>query len=298
MAKNLISIKNLDVKYITNKKPIHAVKNVSFDIKKGEIFGLVGESGCGKSTVVQSIIRTLNPPAIITNGYIKYDNKDILSLSVSEVRKLRWSQISIVMQSALNALNPVLTIKEQIIDVFITHKGMSKFEAVEKSKVLLELVDINNDRLESYALEVIEVIRSIDPDNLIIVGSPEWSQRIDLAAQDPITTFANIAYTLHFYTVYHQDWLRERATAALDSGIAIFISEWGSIGYSIIDLEVNKWMSWCHLNKVSHVNWSVNDKEEEWSIVVPGASVLGQWQESDLTAAGKLAKNIISNWPD
>jgi len=96
----------------------------------------------------------LNPPAIITNGYIKYDNKDILSLSVSEVRKLRWSQISIVMQSALNALNPVLTIKEQIIDVFITHKGMSKFEAVEKSKVLLELVDINNDRLESYAHEL------------------------------------------------------------------------------------------------------------------------------------------------
>jgi len=154
MSKNLISIKNLDVKYITNKKPIHAVKNVSFDIKKGEIFGLVGESGCGKSTVVQSIIRTLNPPAIITNGYIKYNNKDILSLSVSEVRKLRWSQISIVMQSALNALNPVLTIKEQIIDVFITHKGMSKFEAVEKSKELLELVDIDRDRLESYAHEL------------------------------------------------------------------------------------------------------------------------------------------------
>ena len=57
-------------------------------------------------------------------------------------------------------------------------------------------------------------------------------------------------------------------------------------------------MSWCHLNKVSHVNWSVNDKEEEWSIVVPGVNVLGEWQESDLTAAGKLAKNIISNWPD
>ena len=154
MSKNLISIKNLDVKYITNKKPVHAVKDVSFDIKKGEIFGLVGESGCGKSTVVQSIIRTLNPPAIITKGYIKYNNKDILSLSVSEVRKLRWSQISIVMQSALNALNPVLTIKEQIIDVFITHKGMSKFEAVEKSKDLLDLVDINDNRLESYAHEL------------------------------------------------------------------------------------------------------------------------------------------------
>lgn len=162
-----------------------------------------------------------------------------------------------------------------------------------------EPLDVSwSEVVKPYALEVIEVIRSIDPDNLIIVGSPEWSQRIDLVAQDPITTFANIAYTLHFYTVYHQGWLRERATAALESGIAIFISEWGSVGYSIIDLEANKWMSWCHLNKVSHVNWSVNDKAEEWSIVVPGASVLGQWEESDLTAAGKLAKNIISNWPD
>ena len=57
-------------------------------------------------------------------------------------------------------------------------------------------------------------------------------------------------------------------------------------------------MNWCHLNKISHVNWAVNDKEEEWSIVKPGANTTGNWQESDLTEAGKLAKNIISNWPD
>ena len=66
----------------------------------------------------------------------------------------------------------------------------------------------------------------------------------------------------------------------------------------MIDSEANKWMNWCHLNKISHVNWAVNDKEEEWSIVKPGASTTGNWQESDLTEAGKLAKNIISNWPD
>jgi len=162
-----------------------------------------------------------------------------------------------------------------------------------------EPLDVSwSEVVKPYAQEVIEVIRSIDPDNLILVGSPEWSQRVDLVAQDPITTFKNIAYTLHFYTVYHQDWLRERATAAINSGIPIFISEWGSIGYNTIDSEANKWMNWCHLNKISHVNWSVNDKEEEWSIVVPGASALGQWQESDLTQAGKLAKDIISNWPD
>ena len=162
-----------------------------------------------------------------------------------------------------------------------------------------EPLDVSwSEVVKPYAIQVIQVIREIDPDNLIIVGSPEWSQRVDLVAEDPITTFSNIAYTLHFYTVYHQDWLRDRATAAINNGIPIFVTEWGSIGYSIIDSEANKWMNWCHANKISHVNWAVNDKEEEWSIVIPGASTTGQWQESDLTEAGKLAKNIISNWPD
>ena len=162
-----------------------------------------------------------------------------------------------------------------------------------------EPLDVSwSEVVKPYAIQVIQAIRAIDPDNLIIVGSPEWSQRVDLVAEDPITTFTNIAYTLHFYTVYHQDWLRDRATAAINNGIPIFVTEWGSIGYSIIDSEANKWMNWCHTNKISHVNWAVNDKEEEWSIVIPGASTTGQWQESDLTEAGKLAKNIISNWPD
>jgi len=92
--------------------------------------------------------------------------------------------------------------------------------------------------------------------------------------------------------------LRDRAQGALDSGIALFVTEWGSIGYSIIDSEANEWMEWCFSNKISHCNWAVNDKEEEWSILVPNASTLGGWEPEDLTDAGKLAKNIISNWPD
>ena len=160
-----------------------------------------------------------------------------------------------------------------------------------------EPLDVSwSEVVKPYAIQVIQVIREIDPDNLIIVGSPEWSQRVDLVAEDPITTFSNIAYSLHFYTLYHQDWLRERATDAINNGIPIFVTEWGSKGYSMTDLEANKWMNWCYLNKISHVNWAVNDKEEESSIVIPGASPTGQWQESDLTDAGKLAKNIISNW--
>ncbi len=162
-----------------------------------------------------------------------------------------------------------------------------------------EPLDISwSEIIKPYAIEVISMIRSIDPNNIIVVGTPEWSQRVDLAAADPIEGYSNIAYTLHFYTIYHHQWLRDRASAALDDGIAIFITEWGSIGYTQIDSEANKWMNWCFANKISHVNWAVNDKEEEWSIIIPGASTTGNWTDNELTDAGKLAKNIIKNWPE
>ena len=173
----------------------------------------------------------------------------------------------------------------------------------EHDNVIYELynepLDISwSNIIKPYAVSVITAIRAIDPDNLIVVGTPEWSQRIDLAAADPIIGFSNIAYTLHFYTIYHQQWLRDRANAALDDGIALFVTEWGSIGYSLVDPEANKWMAWCFDNKISHCNWAVNDKEEEWSILVPGASTSGGWEYDDLTDAGKLARNIIQNWPE
>ncbi len=162
-----------------------------------------------------------------------------------------------------------------------------------------EPLDISwSNIIKPYAISIIATIRSIDPDNLIVVGTPEWSQRVDLAAADPITGYSNIAYTLHFYTVHHQQWLRDRASAALESGIALFVTEWGSIGYSLVDSEANEWMNWCFTNKISHCNWAVNDKEEEWSILIPGASTTGGWSDDDLTKAGKLARNIIRNWPE
>ena len=173
----------------------------------------------------------------------------------------------------------------------------------EYDNVIYELynepLDISwSNVIKPYAISIIAAIRAIDPDNLILVGTPEWSQRVDLAAADPITGYSNIAYTLHFYTVHHQQWLRDRASAALNDGIALFVTEWGSIGYSQIDSEANEWMTWCFDNKISHCNWAVNDKEEEWSILIPGASTSGGWSDDDLTDAGKLARNIIRNWPE
>ncbi|TAE49540.1 MAG: glycoside hydrolase family 5 protein [Bacteroidetes bacterium] len=148
--------------------------------------------------------------------------------------------------------------------------------------------------LKPYAEAVITAIRAVDPDNMIIVGTPEWSQQVDKPAADPITISDNIAYTLHFYTKYHQQWLRDRATAALNSGIALFITEWGSIGYTQNDPETDKWIEWCRTNKISHCNWAVNDKAEEWSILRAGASPTGGW--SELTEAGLLTKKIVRGW--
>ena len=150
MNKQLLDVKNLSVDYVTERNRIRAVDNISFGIEHGEIFGLVGESGSGKSTVVQAMMRILPPPAVISSGSVTINGTDILACSKSETKSFRWKQISIVMQSALNALNPVLSIKEQIADVLKTHKGIYGAEADTRAKELLALVDIDKDRLNSY----------------------------------------------------------------------------------------------------------------------------------------------------
>ena len=150
MNNPIISIHDLCVNYITSGKPIKAVNDVSFDIQHGEIFGLVGESGSGKSTLVQAILRILPPPAVIAGGKVIINNKDILSTSNAEVMQYRWKQISIVMQSALNALNPVLTVREQIEDVLKEHSDLKGKAAEDRTKELLSLIDIDVSRLDSY----------------------------------------------------------------------------------------------------------------------------------------------------
>ena len=150
MNKTALHIKDLNVEYILKNDSHPAVKNISFQINQGEIFGLVGESGSGKSTVVQALIRTLPPPAVITGGNVMVDEIDILSLSANKVRKYRWKQVSIVMQSALNALNPVMTVEDQIKDVLEIHKNIVGQKADEKIEELLQLVDVSKENAKNY----------------------------------------------------------------------------------------------------------------------------------------------------
>lgn len=150
MSKTALHIRDLNVEYVLKNGSHCAVKNISFQINQGEIFGLVGESGSGKSTVVQALIRTLPPPAVITGGEVIIDKTDVLSLSAVEVKKYRWKQVSIVMQSALNALNPIMTVEDQIKDVLETHKNIKGLKADEKVKQLLHLVDVSKENAKNY----------------------------------------------------------------------------------------------------------------------------------------------------
>ncbi len=155
--------------------------------------------------------------------------------------------------------------------------------------------------IKPYATAVIQAIRAIDPDNLIVVGTPSWSQDVDVASADKITGYANIAYTLHFYAGTHGASLRAKAQTALNNGIALFVTEWGSVnadgGGAVATSETNAWVDFMKTNKISNANWSVNDKAEGASLLVPGASATGGWVSSQLTASGANAKSIILGWP-
>ncbi len=152
--------------------------------------------------------------------------------------------------------------------------------------------------IKPYAIDVIKAIRAIDPDNLIIVGTPTWSQDVDVAALDPIVGLGNIAYTLHFYAGTHKQSLRDKAALALSRGIPLFVTEWGSTDASgdgaVNVTETNAWVAFMKANNISNANWSLVDKAEGSAALVAGSSGTGGWQ---LTTSGALAKSITQGWP-
>jgi aryl-phospho-beta-D-glucosidase BglC (GH1 family) len=155
--------------------------------------------------------------------------------------------------------------------------------------------------IKPYAEAVAGAIRAIDPDNLIVVGTPNWSQNVDEASLDPITRYPNIAYTLHFYSGSHQQLLRDKAQIALNRNIALFVTEWGSVnadGNGGVNVgETWAWVDFMKRNHISNANWALNDKAEGASALVAGASTTGGWGDGQLTTSGKLAREITRGWP-
>jgi endoglucanase len=152
-------------------------------------------------------------------------------------------------------------------------------------------VDWSRD-VKPYHQRVVGAIRAVDPDNLVVVGSPSWSQDVDIAALDPLEG-DNIAYTLHYYAATHKDALRAKADKALEAGLALMITEFGTVeatGNGPIDRASSEaWWDWAEANGISWLAWSVADKDETSAALRPGAPPSG-WREDDLTEGGKLLR--------
>ncbi len=157
--------------------------------------------------------------------------------------------------------------------------------------------------IKNYAAPVIAAIRE-HSDNLIIVGTPFFSQRVDVASRSPITGVQNLAYTLHFYAGTHGDGLRDYARTALANGIPLFVTEWGAVNAdgngNVNESSTREWMAFLEENNLSHLNWAVNDKNEGASVLIGnelGENNQGNWPLSLLTPSGLLTREIIRNWP-
>lgn len=150
--------------------------------------------------------------------------------------------------------------------------------------------------VKPYAERVIAAIRQHDPDNLIVVGTPYWSQRVDEAAADPIAD-PNVAYVLHFYAATHKADLRKRAQKALDAGVALMVTEWGTVeasGNGGIDTEsVAEWREFMRKHHLSGATWAISDKDEGAGIVKPHVSKVSGWTEDELTEHGNFMRRLL-----
>lgn len=156
--------------------------------------------------------------------------------------------------------------------------------------------DTSWNRIKGYASSVIKIIRKYDKKNIILVGTPTWSQDVDVAADSPIKGYSNIMYTFHFYAATHGDSYRQKVQAAIQKGLPVFVSEFGiseSSGNGRIDKnEANKWMQFLKKNKISYVCWSLCNKNESCSLLKSSCSRTENFKKSDLSQAGLWYKSV------
>jgi len=176
----LLRIQKLSIEYQVERGSLKAVTDVNFSIGRGEFFGLAGESGCGKSTIAFSIMQLLKGAANVSGGEIQFNGQNVLAFDREQLRLFRWEKTSMVLQSAMNNLNPVVTISSQLTDAIRAHKSVSKAEAVKMAEDLLTMVNIDHSRLNAYPHElsggmrqrvVIAMAMALQPD-LIILDEP------------------------------------------------------------------------------------------------------------------------------
>jgi len=188
----LLEVQNLQTFFKTHAGHTRAVDDISFTIAPGENFGLLGESGCGKTTAAKSLIRILPPNGKIVGGRAMFEGKDLLSLSKEEIRRVRWKGISMISQSAMNALDPVYRVGIQIVESIRTHVNKTRTEAMDRARELFSLVGIDHQRLNDYPHQfsggmrqraIIAMSLALNP-SLIIADEPTTA--LDVIVQDQI----------------------------------------------------------------------------------------------------------------
>ena len=191
---NVLEVHNLKTRFHTQDGTVHAVNGVSFDLKEGELLGIVGESGCGKSVTVMSLLKLIPiPPGEIAAGEAFFDSRDLISMESDEIRNIRGYRIGFIFQDPMTSLNPVLTIGQQIMEPLRTHLGMSKEEAKERTIKILQLIGIPmaSSRLDDYPHQfsggmrqrvMIAIALSCNP-QILIADEPTTALDVTIQAQ-------------------------------------------------------------------------------------------------------------------
>jgi peptide/nickel transport system ATP-binding protein len=188
----VLELRRLTVEYRLAAKSVRAVDGVDLEIREREILGLAGESGCGKSTIANAVMQILRPPAEIVGGSILFRGDDLAGMSDEARRRFRWSKVSMVFQSAMNALNPLLRVEDQFLDMMRAHRRISRRAALARAGELLDLVSIDRRRLRAYPHElsggmrqrvIIAMALALQPE-LVILDEPTTA--LDVVVQREI----------------------------------------------------------------------------------------------------------------
>ena len=192
MNEPLLHIENLRVAYSSGSKTVHAVNGVSLDIERGETLGLVGETGAGKTTIAKAILGILpSPQSKVTSGEIVFHGKNLLEMDKNELRSVRGGQISMIFQDPMTSLNPVMRVIDQIAEGIKVHRNVSKSEAEEEAKKMLNMVGISSDRAREYPHQfsggmkqrvVIAMALSCEPE-LLLADEPTTALDVTIQAQ-------------------------------------------------------------------------------------------------------------------
>jgi len=190
---SLLEVRDLCVDFTIGERPVRALDNVSFDVGEGEIVGLVGESGCGKSTIGRALLRLLPNNARLTGGSVVFRGEELTKLSDRAFRKIRWKHLAVIFQDTMNVLDPVYKVGDAISEALRTHDSkLSKADAWKRARELLSMVGIDEDRVRSYPHELsggmkqricTAMAMSLEPD-LIIADEPTTA--LDVIVQDGI----------------------------------------------------------------------------------------------------------------